>query len=233
MSGIDEAKWHWAEGMKFAQKGIELMFFLNGAASISVLTFIGNTKSESAFLVWAIGCFSLGASLTVVLMIIAYLVQLSYGNASLDNGAITNTWSYAAKMHKAAYPLMAACVLCFVSGAILAAVGLLHVQRSGASEPKSTLQQGQTSCIEVLHREKDDTLYEIQLRQTEIDNMTANLKGSLGVSHEWIERKTNLTEKILQLRVKAHDLDLQLAEQDVQTIHVPKGLTLIDPAANR
>jgi hypothetical protein len=179
------------------------------------------------------GCFSLGASLTIVLMIIAYLVQLSYGNASLDNGAIANTWSYAAKMHKAAYPLMAACVLCFVSGAILAAVGLLHVQRSAIPEPTCTLSQGQASCIDALHREKDDTLYEIQLRQTEIDNMTANLKGSLGVSHEWIERKTNLTEKILQLQVKAHDLDLQIAEQGGQGIHVPKGLTLIDPVGKR
>lgn len=36
------------------------------------------------------------------------------------------------------------------------------------------------------------------------------VKGAVGVSHEWLERKAQLTEQIMQLQVKAHDLDLQM-----------------------
>ena len=61
-----------------------------------------------------------------------------------------------------------------------------------------------------LKRQKDDTLYEIQLRQSELDQMMASTKGAVGVSHEWLERKSQLTEQITQLQVKAHDLDLQM-----------------------
>ena len=77
--------------------------------------------------------------------------------------------------------------------------------------PPCVVQQGQDSRIVVLQREKDDTLYEIQLRQTEIDQMMSNAKRGVGVSHEWLERKAALTEAITQLQVKAHDLDLQIA----------------------
>ena len=38
----------------------------------------------------------------------------------------------------------------------------------------------------------------------------ATTKGAVGVSHEWLERKSQLTEQITQLQVKAHDLDLQM-----------------------
>jgi len=231
MSGIDEAKWHWAEGMKFAQKGFELLFFLNGAASISILTFIGNTRTESKLLVWAIVCFAVGASLTIVLMTLAYFIQLSYGNASLNNSAVENTWAYAAKMHDAAYPLIAVCILSFVVGAILAADGLMRIQRTNASAGLCTIQQGQGSSLVSLTRERDDTLFEIQLRQAEIDQTMASVKGSVAKDHEWLEKKSELTEKMIQLQVKAHDLDLQIAEKGCQSIQVPKGLTLIEPTA--
>jgi preprotein translocase subunit SecE len=236
MSGIDEAKWHWAEGMKFAQKGFELLFFLNGAASISILTFIGNTRTESKLLVWAIVCFAVGASLTIVLMVIAYLVQLSYGNASLNDSTIENSWAYAAKMHHAAYPLIVVCILSFLVGTILAADGLMHIQRTNASVGLCTIQQGQDSSIISLTRERDDTLFEIQLRQAEIDRMMASVKGSLGVGHEWLERKAALIEKMTQLQVKAYDLDLQIVEKggqsiQVPNIQVPKRFTLIEPTA--
>ncbi len=36
----DETKWHWSEGMKYALEGIKTLFILNGAAAISILTFI-------------------------------------------------------------------------------------------------------------------------------------------------------------------------------------------------
>lgn len=81
-----------------------------------------------------------------------------------------------------------------------------------ASHPCS-VQEGQnaTSAAAALKREKDDTLYEIQLRQDELDRMMATAKGAIGVSNEWLKRKSALTEKIIQLQVKVHDLDLQIA----------------------
>jgi hypothetical protein len=41
---LEEAKWHWAEGIKFALEATKTLFILNGAAAIAVLTFLGNTK---------------------------------------------------------------------------------------------------------------------------------------------------------------------------------------------
>jgi len=51
MNSADEAKWHWAEGMKFALEGVKLLFILNGATSVSILTFIGNFKIGSIQLI--------------------------------------------------------------------------------------------------------------------------------------------------------------------------------------
>lgn len=47
MNAVDEAKCHWAEGMKFALEGVKLLSILNGAASVSLLTFIGNMRTGS------------------------------------------------------------------------------------------------------------------------------------------------------------------------------------------
>jgi hypothetical protein len=72
-------------------------------------------------------------------------------------------------------------------------------------------QPAAASQLAVLQRQKADTLYEIELRQAEIDQMMEKVKGAIGVSTQWLERKSELTEKITQLQVKAHDLDLQIA----------------------
>ena len=66
--------------------------------------------------------------------------------------------------------------------------------------------------------------------------MMASVKGSLGVGHEWLERKAALIEKMTQLQVKAYDLDLQIVEKggqsiQVPNIQVPKRFTLIEPTA--
>ena len=37
-------------------------------------------------------------------------------------------------------------------------------------------------------------------------------KHGVGVSDEWLNRKAELTEKITQLQVTAHDLDLQMGD---------------------
>ncbi len=65
--------------------------------------------------------------------------------------------------------------------------------------------------LATLKREREDTLFEIQLRQDELDRMMTSVKGAVGVSSQWLERKAQLTEKITQLQVNAHDLDLQIS----------------------
>ena len=55
----EETKFHWAEGMKYVQEGIKAIFVLNGAATVSILTFVGNTKTKSDFLVYAMICFAI------------------------------------------------------------------------------------------------------------------------------------------------------------------------------
>ena len=71
-----------------------------------------------------------------------------------------------------------------------------------------------------LKRLKADAVYEIQLRQEEIKEMetkemeTTAIKpgkpGTVGVSDEWLERHNSLKEEIIKLKVKVHDLDLQI-----------------------
>jgi hypothetical protein len=63
-----------------------------------------------------------------------------------------------------------------------------------------------------LNRQKADALYEIQLRQDEIKEMEATSRkpGVVGVSNEWLERHNQLKEEIIKLRVKIHDLELQM-----------------------
>lgn len=84
MNVYDEAKWHWAEGMNFALEGIKLMFLINGASAVAILTFIGNIRIGSVSLVWAMLLFAFGAVMSVPAMIFAYLTQLHYGNASQE-----------------------------------------------------------------------------------------------------------------------------------------------------
>lgn len=129
MSSSDEAKWHWAEGMKYALEGIKLLFVLNGAAAVSILTFVGNAKAGSNLLVSAMLCFAFGAATTVVVMLFAYFTQLNYGNASLDQSAAQPLWEAAVRKHNRAYLFIGLSLLCFLVGVCLAAGGLMHVSR--------------------------------------------------------------------------------------------------------
>jgi len=128
MNSINEAKWHWAEGIKFALEGVKLLFVLNGAASISILTFIGNLKINSSQLIWALISFSFGAASTIPTMIFAYLTQLQYGNASLKAKHSFQLWQKAGKKHYAAYLFITLGIMCFLIGTILASYGLMHIQ---------------------------------------------------------------------------------------------------------
>ena len=46
----EETKFHWAEGMKYALEGIKAIFVLNGAATVSILTFVVTPKPNQIFL---------------------------------------------------------------------------------------------------------------------------------------------------------------------------------------
>jgi hypothetical protein len=93
---------------------------------------------------------------------------------------------------------------------LLLAIGIPALQGcDSAAVP--CVQQPSASQVATLQRQKDDTVYEMQLRQNELDQMMARVKGAIGVSNQWLQRKSELTEKITQLQVKGHDLDLQIA----------------------
>ena len=135
MNSADEAKWHWAEGMKFALEGVKLLFILNGAAAVSILTFVGNMKAGSSWLIWSLLSFAFGAASTVPAMVFAYLTQLQYGNASQDEVCGALHWRNAGKKHYAAYVFMLLGFLCFIIGATLAASGLIYLPSTNVPCP--------------------------------------------------------------------------------------------------
>ncbi len=117
----EETKFHWSEGMKFVSEGIKLLFVLNGAATISILTFIGNTKASSFQLIYAMGCFALGAASGPIAFGFAYLTQLKYGNASRTGGG----WDNVTKFHYVTYAAVAFGIIAFLIGIVFAICGLI------------------------------------------------------------------------------------------------------------
>ena len=76
----DDAKFHWSEGMKYVAEALKGALLLNGAAAISTLTFLGNSKLSDDRLVYAMVFFALGAVFSPISFAFAYLTQLQYGN---------------------------------------------------------------------------------------------------------------------------------------------------------
>ncbi|WP_417267302.1 hypothetical protein [Celeribacter baekdonensis] len=112
----EEQQFHWSEGMKFVAEGIKGIFLLNGAATIAVLSFVGNTQLNSRFLVFAMVIYSFGALMGPVSFLFAYLTQLRYGNAQFDRA-----WA----MHKWTYGVVILGFALFVVATTLAACGIL------------------------------------------------------------------------------------------------------------
>lgn len=117
----EETKFHWAEGMKYVLEGIKALLVLNGAATVSILTFVGNTKSKSELLIYAMTCFAVGAATGPIAFWLAYLTQLNYGNSSRTGGG----WVSAKKFHFGTYGAVGIGLLLFLSGIALASCGLL------------------------------------------------------------------------------------------------------------
>jgi hypothetical protein len=116
----DDAKWHWGEGNKYAIEGVKSMLILNGAASVSVLTFIGSMKPKlhPGYLIFSMVSFALGALFAVLIFVSAYLTQLFYGN---------DRWSLARKLHISTYLVLILSVASFVGGIGLAAKGFFQL----------------------------------------------------------------------------------------------------------
>jgi uncharacterized membrane protein len=102
--------------MKFASEGIKSLFILNGAATISVLTFVGNSQNGDDRFVYAMFLFACGAFLGPVAYLFAYLTELQYGNS-----AAAPAW----KHHKLTYAVVLLSMICFFAGVLLAGLAFL------------------------------------------------------------------------------------------------------------
>jgi hypothetical protein len=89
----EEAKFHWSEGMKYALEAMKALFILNGVSAISVLTFVGNTKSKSPYLIISMVVFGCGALCGAISMLMAYLAQLHYGKMQ-SKAQLIHNWAY-------------------------------------------------------------------------------------------------------------------------------------------
>lgn len=115
----DDARWHWGEGMKYALEGIKTTLVLNGAASVSILTFIGNMKAYSKPLVYSMVFFACGAASTILTFWFAYLTQLHYGNTNYHS---------ASKFQYCTYAFALTGLLLFLMGVLFAACALLQIR---------------------------------------------------------------------------------------------------------
>ena len=124
------SKWHWGEGIKYALEGLKLLFMINGASAVSILTFVGTTKICSRILVCSLISFALGAASGIPSMMLAYFTQLYYGNAEnnvqgSEQQKVTMKTAY--KFHNATYWCTGFGILLFLTGVGFAAWGLLEL----------------------------------------------------------------------------------------------------------
>ena len=89
------------------------------------------------------------------------------------------------------------------------------LQGCQTTKPGCVIPREQDSHLADLQRQKDETLCEIQLRQSELDRIEAAVseRRAVGTGRQGLGYKTvaELTGKIIQLRAKVHDLDFQMA----------------------
>lgn len=125
----DSSKFHWEQGNKNAIEGIKLLFILNGASAVAILTFVGNAKMYSDAFVFSMVFFALGAVTGIVTMIFAYLTNLHYGNAEASSApnARETAGGTALKWHNATYVCAGLGILFFMFGVGFAAYGI-HVK---------------------------------------------------------------------------------------------------------
>ena len=118
----EEAKFHLAEGIKLAIEAIKMLFFLNGAATISVITFIGNLKQMSEDLIFAMQLFAIGAAMSPVALVLGYMSQLYFGTVQPAFDPKQNLL-VARLVHYSIYCAMIGAWCLFLAGARYAAIG--------------------------------------------------------------------------------------------------------------
>jgi hypothetical protein len=112
----ESAHWHWEEGNKYVIEGGKSLFWLNGAAAIAMLTFLGNTKEPiTGELRVAVALFAFGSLSATFLFMCAYVAQLNYGKHDL---------SPAGRWHNGSYVFATLGVVLFAIGVVVAALNL-------------------------------------------------------------------------------------------------------------
>jgi hypothetical protein len=115
----EDAKWHWAEGNKYAVEAAKAILLINGAAAIATLTFIGNLKLRpTRALVISMVIFAVAAVASALLFAFAYFTQLNYGNANMK---------WARRWHLGTYILLIVITVLFISGIASAALGFFNL----------------------------------------------------------------------------------------------------------
>src|SRR5262249_45400044 len=74
-------EWHWEQGTKYAAEAIKTTLLLNGASAIALMTFAANTQKFSSLLIPLIS-FVIGAVLSALAFVAAYMAQLNFGTAA-------------------------------------------------------------------------------------------------------------------------------------------------------
>ncbi len=136
--GKEDAKWHWGEGLKYAHELLKSLLIINGAAAVSMLTFIGSTKLLNGPIIVGMISFGLGVAFAVLAMLGAYLTQLHYGNAEVPSHN-SSIWRTAGVFHNVTYA--AGLSSLFLFGAGIASVGWGAFIVSSAPKDPSTAMQ--------------------------------------------------------------------------------------------
>ena len=111
-------EWHWEQGIKYATESIKTTLLLNGAAAIALMTF-ANARKFSGALHTPLVLFAVGAMLSAIAFVVAYLCQVEYGNADQDR-----SWKKGQRLNRAAVIIVVLSVFAFLAGIGLTGVAL-------------------------------------------------------------------------------------------------------------
>ena len=117
-------EWHWEQGTKYAAEAIKTTLLLNGAAAIALMTFATNAQKFSSLLICPLMLFVIGAALSALAFVAAYMAQLYFGNAEstpLDRFEYLRLWKIGKRCSYGAIGLVVLSILAFGSGICWAA----------------------------------------------------------------------------------------------------------------
>lgn len=118
------SEWHWEQGGKFAVEGIKTSLLLNGAAGIALMSF-GTAHGLSPKLIWTVVPFAVGAVLSALAFLFAYLTQLMYGNGeelTVEKEDHATYWRRGQRFNSLTLWTVLSSVVAFAVGIVLAAI---------------------------------------------------------------------------------------------------------------